>query len=36
LQHKINELRGNDGMINVTPEPPKLEWICKQQRANYG
>jgi hypothetical protein len=25
LQHKINELRGNDGMIDVTPEPPKLE-----------
>jgi hypothetical protein len=25
LQHKINELRGNDGIIDVTPEPPKLE-----------
>ena len=25
LQHKINELRGNDGMIDITPEPPQLE-----------
>jgi hypothetical protein len=25
LQRQINELRGNDGMIDVTPEPPKLE-----------
>jgi hypothetical protein len=25
LQQQINQLRGNDGMIDVTPEPPKLE-----------
>jgi hypothetical protein len=25
LQQQINQLRGNDGLINVTPEPPKLE-----------
>ena len=25
LQRQINELRGNDGCINITPEPPKLE-----------
>jgi hypothetical protein len=25
LQAQINQLRGNDGMIDVTPEPPKLE-----------
>jgi len=25
LQRQINQLRGNDGMIDVTPEPPKLE-----------
>ena len=25
LQWKINELRGNDGCINITPDPPKLE-----------
>jgi hypothetical protein len=24
LQHKINELRGNDDIIDVTPEPPDL------------
>ena len=25
LQRQINDLRGNDGMIDITPEPPKLE-----------
>jgi hypothetical protein len=25
LQAQINQLRGNDGMIDVTPEPPALE-----------
>jgi hypothetical protein len=25
LQQQINQLRGNDGMIDVTPEPPKIE-----------
>ena len=25
LQQQLNQLRGNDGCINVTPEPPKLE-----------
>jgi hypothetical protein len=25
LQQQINQLRGNDGMIDVTPEPPALE-----------
>ena len=25
LQRQINDLRGNDGMIDVTPNPPKLE-----------
>jgi hypothetical protein len=25
LQQQINQLRGNDGCINITPEPPKLE-----------
>ncbi len=25
LQRQIAELRGDDGLINVTPEPPKLE-----------
>ena len=25
LQAQINQLRGNDGCIDVTPEPPKLE-----------
>jgi hypothetical protein len=25
LQQQINQLRGNDGLIDVTPEPPKLE-----------
>lgn len=25
LQRQINELRGNDGIIDVTPEPPQLE-----------
>jgi hypothetical protein len=25
LQQQINQLRGNDGMIDVTPDPPKLE-----------
>jgi hypothetical protein len=25
LQAQINQLRGNDGCINITPEPPKLE-----------
>jgi hypothetical protein len=25
LQAQINQLRGNDGMIDITPEPPKLE-----------
>jgi hypothetical protein len=25
LQAQINQLRGNDGMIDVTPDPPKLE-----------
>ena len=25
LQRQINELRGNDGYIDITPEPPKLE-----------
>jgi hypothetical protein len=25
LQAQINQLRGNDGLIDVTPEPPKLE-----------
>jgi hypothetical protein len=25
LQQQINQLRGNDGMIDITPEPPKLE-----------
>ena len=25
LQQQLNQLRGNDGCINVTPEPPRLE-----------
>jgi hypothetical protein len=25
LQQQINQLRGNDSMIDVTPEPPKIE-----------
>jgi hypothetical protein len=25
LQAQINQLRGNDGCIDITPEPPKLE-----------
>jgi hypothetical protein len=25
LQAQINQLRGNDGIIDITPEPPKLE-----------
>ena len=25
LQQQINQLRGNDGCINITPDPPKLE-----------
>jgi hypothetical protein len=25
LQAQINQLRGNDGCINITPDPPKLE-----------
>lgn len=25
LQRQINDLRGNDGIIDITPEPPKLE-----------
>lgn len=25
LQQQLNQLRGNDGCINVTPEPPQLE-----------
>jgi hypothetical protein len=25
LQAQINQLRGNDGMIDITPEPPKIE-----------
>ena len=25
LQQQLNQLRGNDGCINITPEPPQLE-----------